>query len=167
MSAGAIPRRYWIALGLSVTFNLFCAGLIAQRALHFRAARQHLQANAGRPGTPGTTGGHFLQRSGLLQSAPEVRAVLDRAQPRVLERRQTLAKARDDVRSALQAEPFDAARLDQALSVVREQTAPLQADLHAVLIQVADKLNAAQRKRIADALWRRKTVQATWASGGF
>jgi len=162
MSAGAIPRRYWIALGLSVTFNLFFAGLIAQRALHFRTARQQLQA-----ADAGKTEGGFLLRSGLLRATPEVRAVLEREQAHVRARRVALADARNEARAALQTEPLDAAQLSQALSEVRERTAPLQADLHAVLQEVASKLNAAQRKRIANALWRKKTVSYTWASGGF
>jgi uncharacterized membrane protein len=75
-----------------------------------------------------------------------------------------MAEARDEARRSLTAEPFDAVRFQAALTAVRERNTQLQEDVHGSLNEVAGKLAPAQRKRLADALWRGKggPMQRGW-----
>jgi uncharacterized membrane protein len=139
-----VPRRYWVLLAISVALNMFCLGVFVARSSDVRSRmfRGDMPERA------------FLRRSGLDEASPDVRALVKERRAHVREKWRAMAEARNEARRALDAEPFDAARFQTALTQVRERNAQLQEDLHGALDEVAGKLDHKQRKRLAEALWR-------------
>lgn len=141
----AIPKGFWLLLAASVALNLFGLGLAVGR---FGALRQHSRSDEVDPRA-------FLRHSGLREAGPEVKQILKARREEVKARMRTLAQAREQVRVALEAEPYDPAAVERAFAQTRELTGQMQADLHNALLEVSGKLSPAQRKRMADSLWSR------------
>jgi hypothetical protein len=97
----------------------------------------------------------FLRRSGLLDDGQKVREIVETERPHARARIHAIAEARAKARDALQAVPFDGARLDAAFAEVHARTSEMQQAAFATFSRVARELNDAQRKRMADALWAR------------
>lgn len=131
-------------LAASLALNLFFIGLMAGRHMSLRP-------HFGRDDESGTRA--FLRHSGLREAGPEVKAILRQRHAEIRQRMRAVGQARDQVRQALEAEPYDRAAAEQALRRTRELTTQMQADMHQALIEVADKLDRDQRKRMADSLW--------------
>src|SRR4051794_19640053 len=143
-------KHLWVMLAASVMLNLFCLGWFASSSsLPFRARMQQRE----RDGGGGPRG--FLHRSGLRDAGPEVQAILKRQRSELHDHSRAIGEARHHAQDVLSTEPFDPERLRQSFAEVREQTASMQAAMHHALEEVAGKLNAEQRKRLADALWHR------------
>ena len=142
-------KHLWVMLAASVALNLFCLGWFAARSnLPLRARMQREGGGGGPRG--------FLHRSGLREAGPEVQAIVKRQRAALRDQSRSIDEARRHTQDALSAEPFDPTRLSQSFGEVRAQTASMQAAMHKALEEVAGKLNAAQRKRLADALWHRR-----------
>jgi uncharacterized membrane protein len=138
-------KRLVIALALSVSVNLFFAGFaVARRVMMHRA----WQAQGPMLGPRG-----FLGRAGLGNAGPRARGILEQRRGALRQHHGALRAARDKVREALGAEPFDKARLETALTELHAQTAQMQSTMHATLVELAASLDAAQRKRLANAPW--------------
>ena len=139
----SVPKGVWIVLAVSIALNMFCLGVFAAR--HTGGWRER--------------GGHdmgpraFLRHSGLRSAGPEVQAILKEQRGGVHDRVRALSEARKRAREALQAEPYDAARVEKAFDEVRGQTGEMQKHIQGVLSQVAGKLSGEQRKKLANALW--------------
>lgn len=141
----SIPKRFWLLLAASVALNLFGIGLAAGR---ISMLRQHSHGDEIEPRA-------FLRHSGLREAGPEVKQILRSHREEVKARMHALAQAREQVRVALEKEPYDRAAVEQAFAHTRELTTNMQADMHGALIEVSSKLSPAQRKRMADTLWSR------------
>jgi uncharacterized membrane protein len=125
-------RRRWLVLGvLSAVLNVFLIGFLAGR-------------HAFGPGGCGPHG--FMQgpRAAFHERVkPEDRA-------RLRQRLGAVRQAREQVRAALQREPYDPAQLEAALTGLRERAAEVQQDMHRMLLEGAGKLSAEERRRLAD-----------------
>jgi uncharacterized membrane protein len=136
------PKALWISLAVSVALNLFFLGLAASRHEQFRG-RMHEESGPRA----------FMRHSGLREAGPEVQQVLKQQRQNARDDAHALAQARTAVQKALASEPFDAGLTGAAFAEVRARTTAMQAQMHAVLLEVAAKLNREQRQRMADALW--------------
>jgi uncharacterized membrane protein len=125
-------RRRWLVLGvLSAVLNVFLIGFLAGR-------------HAFGPAGCGPRG--FMQgpRAAFHEHVkPEDRA-------RLRQRLAAVRQAREQVRAALQREPYDPAQLEAALTGLRERAADVQQDMHRMLLEGASKLSAEDRRRLAD-----------------
>jgi uncharacterized membrane protein len=146
MAMIGISRRFLLLLAASVALNLFFVGIWAGR---------HWSGRDRGPDAEGLGVHAFLRRSGLGDAGPAVQQIVHEQRAAVRQHMHELADARAQVRAALQAEPFDAARLDAALAVLEARTGGMQRDMHSALSKVARVLDPAQRARMADALWPR------------
>jgi hypothetical protein len=141
-----LPKPVLFSMVLSIAMNLFFLGIWAGRhwplgAHQFGPERFGVQA--------------FLHRSGLGDAGPAVQQIIQAQRAALPERMRAMGQARAEVRAALQAEPFDAARLDTALAALETRMTNMQHDMHVTLAQVAGAVDAAHRARMADALWPR------------
>jgi len=143
----AVPARFWVILGVSLALNLFFAGLIAGRVMTHRGR----PPQAGLEDELGPRG--FLKRSGLREAGPEVKQILRERREQLKGNMRSLGQSREQVRAALEAEPYDAAAAAAAFARTREVSSQMQGDMHNALLDVASKLTPAQRKRMADSLW--------------
>jgi uncharacterized membrane protein len=114
-----IKRLSW-ALALSVGLNLFLVGFGVARAL--RAHGEH--------------------RPGLMH-------VLGPPTPALRAQHQELKAARRQVGEALQAEPFERARAEQALAALRKTAARSRELLHQRLLERAAQMSPEQRHKLA------------------
>jgi len=139
------PKRWLlIALAISIALNLFAIGFLAARALRPHAMH-------------GDHDGHgpFMGPRGLMREGfgPNAAPVLDQVMARhgddLRKARGELKRTRREVRDALLAEPFDAARLERSLSDLRAQTDSTQAHMHEALVELASSLPLEQRKHLA------------------
>lgn len=145
----AVPTKLWVILGVSLAINLFFGGLIAGRMLSHRGRPPHaaFEDDLGPRG--------FLKRSGLREAGPEVKQILRARREELKSNMRSLGQARQDVRVALSADPYDAQAASAAFARTRELSGKLQADMHNALLDVASKLTLEQRRRMADSLWQR------------
>lgn len=142
-----VPKRIWVILGISIAANLFFAGLIAGRVVTHRD-RPHHAAFEDELGPRG-----FLKRSGLREAGPEVKQLLRARREQLKANMRTVGQTREQVRAALEADPYNPQAAATTFARTREATSQLQSDLHNTLLEVADKLTPAQRKRLAESLW--------------
>jgi uncharacterized membrane protein len=146
-------KHLWVMLAVSVMVNLFCLGWFASRAsLPFGARMQQRERERENGGGPRG----FLHRSGLRDAGPDVLAILKRQRMELHDHPRAIGEARHQAQDALRAEPFEPGRLQRSFGEVRAQTASMQAAMHKTLEEAAGKLNAEQRKRLAEALWHRR-----------
>jgi hypothetical protein len=143
-----LPKRFMIVLAVSLGLNLFFLGLFASRHLVPQHIHPHQEFRSQNIHT-------FLRRSGLLAAGPKVRDIVETERPNARARIHAVGEARAKAREALQAVPFDGARLDAAFAEVHARTSEMQQAAFATFSRVARELNDAQRKRMADALWAR------------
>lgn len=139
-----LPKRFVVILAASLALNLFFFGLVAARFVW--GGHGYMMRDGG-----GETA--FLRRSGLRNAGPKAQEVMKRYRANVHEAARSLNAARAEARAALQAEPYDPARVERAFADVRTRTASMQADIHTALVEVARDLTPAQRERMANALW--------------
>lgn len=142
-----LPRRWRIAIAASLLLNVLVLAALATLALRH-----------GRDGGEGATMAAGLPSPRAMQRAlqPHERATMAEVfGPR---RRAIglglveLGEARGAVRDALLAEPFDAVALEEAFALLREHDATLAADVHAGLAELAGRLDADGRRRLAEGL---------------
>jgi uncharacterized membrane protein len=149
VAVNAIPKRALWLLVASLALNLFLVGAWSARYW----LRRDFAANAG---NSGALNAHtFLRRSGIKETDPGMQAIVQAQRTTVRQRMHELSEARAQVRAILQTEPFDGAKLDAALEVVRTRTSDMQRDMHAGVSAIARATNADHRREMADALWPR------------
>jgi uncharacterized membrane protein len=129
-----LKRLSW-ALALSVGLNVFLLGFGTARWFQRRAHSSVDDAPRGPRGTHGIFGA----------PTPELRA-----------KRSELRAARGQVGEALESEPFDRERMEEALANLREKTADGQRELHEHLLQRISTLPLEQRKRFAKSRYFRE-----------
>ncbi|HEX5657224.1 MAG TPA: periplasmic heavy metal sensor [Polyangiales bacterium] len=115
-----IKRLSW-ALALSIGLNLFLVGFGVARGWRAHGER--------RP--------------------PGLMHVLGPPTPALREQHEELAAARRRVGQALEAEPFDRARCEQALATLRETAGRGQQLLHRRLLERAQQLSPEERHKLA------------------
>jgi uncharacterized membrane protein len=146
----SVPKKVWVILGVSLAINLFFGGLIAGRLMSHRERPHHV----GIEDELGPRG--FLKRSGLREAGPEVKQILRARREELKGNMRSLAQAREQVRVALENEPYDAEAAAAAFARSREVSGQMQADMHNALLEVSSKLTPAQRKRMAASLWNHR-----------
>lgn len=124
----SLTKRLSWALALSVALNLFLIGFGSARFMRREAHGAELRARFKR------------EHPRLLLGAPT---------PELREQRRALELSRKQVADALLAEPYDRARLAEALRALRETTQRGQALLHEHLLGHAATLSAEQRRSLA------------------
>jgi len=152
-----------VALIASLMLNAFLAGSLLT---HFvRAHRGPEHHGYGRPGAEGPhrmRGGDGQRwdrpaEARLLRDVVQVlggphdarvRATLDQERPRMMAHRGRMQRAQANVRIALGAEPFDAARLSAALSELAREAATRQEEAQRSLVRLGAQLTAAERSRL-------------------
>jgi len=141
MNTARIIRWLVVALVASVSVNMFVAGWYVGQ-----------ESNPSRPAARG--GGvkatlESLARDLSPQSARTLRKALHARAPEVRPVLQDLRDAREDLRDALAADPFDRNVLAEAQARVRQATATLQRVLHNTLAQVAGEMPVRDRRLLA------------------
>ena len=129
-----LAKRLLIALCISFGLNLLAAGIVLGRS--FERGRER-GPNRGRDaGAEHAPDGPHAKRQ----------RVFARRGPEGIERRRAVRKAREDVRAALEKEPFDPAALEAALGRVRSETTRGQELLHHKLVEDAKRGPEERRK---------------------
>jgi uncharacterized membrane protein len=128
--------RRWLVLGLaSAVLNVFLIGFLAGR-------------HAFGPGGCGMRG--FRHDHG-----PLARRISEEDRARLREKLEAVRDAREQVRSALLQEPYQAPRLEAALLTLRQRSGALQVDMHQELLEMAGRMSLEQRRKLADARFSR------------
>lgn len=128
-----VRSRRWLWLGvLSAVLNVFLIGFLAGR---------HALG-------PGGCGGRGPARGDGRGPMQQMLTKVDRA--RLKQQLGQVRAAREQVRETLVAEPFDPAKLEAALTRLREQSSAIQLDMHRGLVESARNLTPEQRRRLAD-----------------
>lgn len=135
----SVTKRLSWALALSIGLNLFLVGFGSSRWLRARSPRGAWHG-------PGAE--HGLARF-LGPSMAELR-----------EQHRGLIDARRAVAAALQAEPYDAKQLQQALSTLRATTSKSQLALHERLLERAPTLTLEERRELAKSRFVRGAAES-------
>lgn len=136
-------RTLAILLVISVAVNVFVLGAVASWAWQREAGPRHRRPPFGTLERPGAEGRHMDFGSWLSDA--------ERAELRP--RRRAIRELRREVESHLRAEPFEPEKLRASLEAMRAETAAIQAPLHETLVRRASSLDAAERRRLAEARW--------------
>ncbi|HUN51932.1 MAG TPA: periplasmic heavy metal sensor [Candidatus Sulfotelmatobacter sp.] len=78
-----------------------------------------------------------------------VRASLRDRRPQIAERMAAVRQARADVRAAIEAEPFDAQRLQTAFATLRDRSQAVQEDVAAAVVEAISKLPPDARRELS------------------
>jgi uncharacterized membrane protein len=135
----AWPRRWLILALVSAVLNILLIGFLAGR-------------HAFGPAGCGVRGFRHEPHPPFARRIPEG----DRS--RLREKLEGVRVAREQVRAALVAEPYQAPQLEAALTTLRERSAELQLDMHHQILQTAGQLSVEQRRRLADARFMRPAL---------
>lgn len=145
MSMERNVKRLAVALAISLSLNLFLVGFGVARRMRMREGRERPAFMLGPHG--------FLRRAGLQADDPKLRQILEQRRGKLRAGRHDVMNARDAVRAALEAEPFDASKLDAALGQLRARTGEVQSEMHVTFLELAKVLGPAERRRLAAAPW--------------
>jgi Spy/CpxP family protein refolding chaperone len=140
-----MTKTRWLSLFLlvSVAINLAVAGFMGSRMMGW--------------GGPGRGGDRFVERVTRdmpPEAASRVRAALAAQRPAMNRNIEEMRRAREEVRAALTAEPFDRSKLEAAFANVRRIGDAMQDSMHAGVLSVAQDLGAPERARLARMLDR-------------
>lgn len=143
-------KKLAVALAISVAVNLFIGGMIASAWLVQRPPGGFRAAG------PLMMGQELAARDETAR--PAFAAVRDRHKRDIRRSFKSVQKARRAAHRALVAEDFDPAAFEAALAEVRSRTAGAQRALHAAFAELAANLSAAQRRRLAEGMRRRRPI---------
>ncbi len=137
--APARPRSWtrWLLLA-SLVLNGLLGGYVLGRVF-----MHHPPPMTGGPGLPGGLAGGL---PGPLREA--VRKDVSRAD--MHKRIEAIREARGEIKAAIQAEPFDRARLDKAFERLLDSQHALQRDLQTAASGAVARMSPAERNRLAD-----------------
>ena len=148
--ATPLAPRFRVVLLLSLALNVLLGAALAS------VWWQHQERGRGIGGAV-----HMPRAEALAKVLPDGdRAALDAAyarhRPEVRASFQGMREARREVRAALTASPFDAARLERALTAMREHEARVAEAVHALLTDVSSSVSEAGRAAIAKQVTSRR-----------
>jgi uncharacterized membrane protein len=141
-------RLLTILLGLSVALNLFFLGVTAARVWHDARWRSERQAHSRLDSPSGAAG-----RRDPRRHRDPLSWLSDAEREQLRPRRRALLGIRRDAETVLRSEPFDAPKFKSSLDALRAQTDQIQSSVHQVLLQRAETLGPAERRRLADVGW--------------
>jgi uncharacterized membrane protein len=137
-------RWFWVGVA-SVVLNVFLIGFVAGRQAFGPSGCSSRSFGPG--GQMGR--GHGPLRDRLSEgSRVELRRHLG-----------DVRRAREQVRQVLLVEPFDPAKLDAALTVLRERSAALSLQMHRDLLETARGLTPEERRKLADSRFLRRAAR--------
>jgi uncharacterized membrane protein len=139
-----VTRSRWLlaALVVSLAVNLAVGGVVLGHVLR--------GPPGWRPGDPEGGPAHRLMRLLPPEARDTMRQSFEAAGPDIRARAKALREARDRVRDAIAAEPFDRARLDAALSDMRVHVDALQTAVQAAIADGVSKLPADVRRKVSE-----------------
>lgn len=137
---GKIPRRLAVALAFSLAINLFLAGMIAAGWLAEGETRRVEREGPPRYFRHGLAG----LEEGIRPAVEEVRR---RHARQVVPLTRAMRAARREMRRALAAPELDEKRLEAAFEDLRRRSHDAQAAVHALMLEIAQTLDPAQRKQ--------------------
>jgi uncharacterized membrane protein len=137
-----VTRTRWlvVALVVSLAMNLAVGGLMLGHVLR--------GPPSWRPGDPEGGPAHRLMRLLPPEARDTVRQSFKEAGPEIRARAKALRQARDGVRDAIMAEPFDRARLDAAFADMRARSDALQTAVQAAIADGVSKLPPEARRKV-------------------
>ena len=141
-------RVLTILLGLSVALNLFFLGVTAARVWHDGRWSAESQAHS-RTGAAAGSGARRDPR----RHRDALSWLSDAERDQLRPRRKALLGIRRDAETVLRTEPFDAPKLKHSLDALRAETDQIQSSVHQLLLQRAETLGPAERRRLADVGW--------------
>ena len=148
--AGRRPRRR--LLTVSILLNVFLIGVIAAGAVT-RHGGPFFHAVHDRPLRPFEMPSPRKIRAALPESArPVAEALFAEHRDEVLLKIRAMIEARRAVAAAMRAEPFDRAALDGALATLRAREGELASTVQTHIADLATRLDAESRARIATLL---------------
>lgn len=135
--------RYRLVAIVSVALNLFVIGVVVGGVV-----RDHRRRGFEPPGGPpfSLRGAKGLLSPSALPVADEVQRAHEEQVDRAFD---ALREKADRVDAAVAAEPFDQARLEAALADMRAAHEALQIELHKELVDLAGKLERADREKLS------------------
>lgn len=136
--AMSTSKKLAVILAISLGLNLFLLGVLSVGL--FRGPR------------PSRFDGPGPDASALLRGGPgehpRLHKLMGRHKPELVEQRRALRSARARVGAALEAEPFDRARLEGELANLRKETLRSQETMHRALVELAGDMPPEERKRL-------------------
>ncbi len=147
----AVPGRYRYLLLLSLALNLGLGAALFTAHWHYQQARHE---------------GSSERRWSRIPSPRMLARTLDEADRKILlevvethrgrlgERFRPLGGARRELAESLRAEPFDPAAMQGAFERMRRSESGTSEAMHAFMLELATRVSADGRKRIADQLER-------------
>jgi uncharacterized membrane protein len=152
-------RRLGILLAVSVALNVFLLGFLFAHWLRPHPAPPLLDRDTSAPssatsgetarGTPATLLDWSAAES-LAERNPGLRQLLERDRAALRDDRHAVRESRARVKRALAAEPVNSEELARALEELRASSDRAQARVHALLQELAPKLPAEERRRLAE-----------------
>jgi uncharacterized membrane protein len=137
-----LAKRLLIALCVSLGLNLLAVGIVLGRSFDRGGPRGPGRVrDGGAPGRP-------AKADGMLHHA------LGKRGPEMLESRRSARRAREDARSVLEKEPFDAAAFEAALARVRSETTRGQELVHRRLSENAKRGTPEERRKLSQVFGR-------------
>ena len=137
-----LAKRLSIALALSVAVNLLLGGILVGRAF----TKPH-RGDVARE-VPALHAPEREERRGPLRKLYREHGEEFR------EKRRAIGEAREAARTALEAEPFDRAALENALATLRKETVANQEIMHRQIVAAAENGSPEKRKELGHALER-------------
>ena len=135
-----LSRRLSILLLISLGGNLFLSGMLFTQWL---------------AATPPDMTGPFNRHAAVAALSEEQRQVVERIwqrhEAKAGERLKAAREVRRRIRRQLEADPFDRAALEQSFVELREAMVPLGIQLFGTIVEIADSLPLAERKRFFEA----------------
>ena len=152
----ALPKRYRWLLLLSLALNI---GVVtALVAHHWHGHERHGSAERRWSRLPDSR-----QLARVLEGADRriLREVLERHHEQIGGQYRPLGHARHDVAQALRAEPFDPDALNQAFASMRRNEGAMGEAMNAFMLDLASRISADGRQRIADRMQRGRRGRET------
>lgn len=152
----ALPKRYRWLLLLSLALNLGLASALVAQQWH-----SHERHGSGERRWSRIPDSRQLAR--VLDDADRqvLRQVLETHRQQIGQHYRPLGDARRQVAQALRAEPFDASALSLAFEQTRSSEGGMADAMHAFMLELASKVSADGRQRIADRLERGRHGRGT------
>lgn len=144
-----LVRKLVIALAVSVALNLFGLGFVVARGLRHRDQLAMMHGPGMHP-PPGMDFGPRRMMHGMRELGPVGQQMMDARREAMREHHRALRDAQDAVNKALTAEPFDPNKLNAALGDLRARQAAAAQAAHGALVDLAGKLDANQRRALAE-----------------
>jgi uncharacterized membrane protein len=131
-----LSKKLVIALVISVALNLLFVGFLVGRGLR-------------RPPGPGREIAALGGPERKLHRHPALHDAVRGHREEFMGRRKAMMQAREEAAAAMRAEPFDRARLEQALARFRNESTAGKESLHRTLVEACSKGSPETRRSLA------------------